>query len=332
MESKSHDDLGSLVASLPVLVYEHGEQPDDYCQTMLSVADGSLHTYQIPEMSNYMCLVTQRGLVLTVDTVSLQSSLWNPQTGEKIALPAMDKQMPEQCQCLLSDTINSPDCIVLIYDLEQPELLFCQLTGGGTWISQSYDLGCYKLPESYCPQPKKIAINGMTAIHGKFYFIESTDVIGVLRFTQDPEPHLELSTFDARMPRLDSNAPQVVTMAYILESSQELFLVCLFFLGCGFERIEEVSAYKMDFSKQEWCKVTNIGDRVFFLGHNPAASCSAMEHGLKRGCVYFAYNFFEDSTDFHIFDLLEGTRELAGPNQDVPPLACDPFWMVPVLP
>ncbi|KAL6627371.1 hypothetical protein ACP70R_031097 [Stipagrostis hirtigluma subsp. patula] len=336
MEAKSTDDLSptaaAAVPSLPLLVYDHGELPDN-CQTMLSVADGSLHTYQVPEMRNCRCLVTQRGLVLLVDTVSLQSSLWNPQTGEKIALPAMDKPLPEYCRCLLSDTVTSPDCIVLVYDLDQTELLFCQLRGGGSWISQSYDIGVYKLPESYCPQPKKIKISSMTAVHGKFYFVDS-DVIGVLQFAQDPGPHLEISTFDAPMPELDTDAPQVVTMTYLLESSQELFLVCLFFLGCGFERVEEVGAYRMDFSKQEWCKVTDIGDRVFLLGHqNFAASCSAVEHGLKRGCVYFAFHFFELSSDFHIFDLVEGTRELAGPNQqDVPPLARDPFWMIPVLP
>uniref|UniRef100_A0A0A8Z392 KIB1-4 beta-propeller domain-containing protein n=1 Tax=Arundo donax TaxID=35708 RepID=A0A0A8Z392_ARUDO len=171
----------------------------------------------------------------------------------------------------------------------------------------------------------------MAAVQGKFYFRKSPGVVGVLSFAHDPEPHMEMATFDAPMPTFVGDAPQKVTMTYLLESSQQLFLVCLFFLGCSFEHIEEVGAYRMDFSKQEWCKVTDIGDRAFLLGDQSfAASCSALEHGLKTGCVYFVYDFFGDSNDFHIFDLLDGTRELAGPTQDIPLLARQPFWMVPV--
>lgn len=77
----------------------------------------------------------------------------------------------------------------------------------------------------------------------------------------------------------------------------------------------------MDFSKQQWYKVTDIGDRAFLLGSpNFAASCSAMEPGLKRGCVYYSYDILG------VFDLLEGTCHVAGPTQDIPVLS-----RVPVL-
>ncbi|RLN23853.1 hypothetical protein C2845_PM07G00710 [Panicum miliaceum] len=224
MESTPAEDLSplsSVASSFPLLVYDydHGDPPDTY-QTVLSVADGSMRTFQVPEMCSQACLETPCGLVLVADTVSPRCSLWNPQTGEKIALPAMDRALP-------------------VY----------------------------------------------------------------------------------------------LRRAYLLESCRELFLVCLFYRGCNFERIEEVAAYRMDFSKQEWCKVTDIGDRVFLLGPaNFAASCSATEHGLKKGRVYFAYDFLGDSKKFHIFDLKEGTRELAAPTQDIPVLSREPFWMVPVVP
>lgn len=113
--------------------------------------------------------------------------------------------------------------------------------------------------------------------------------VGVLSFARDPEDawcHLVLS-------------PRVL---------QELFLVCLFFLGYHFKRVEEVGAYKMDFSL--------LGLLSF------AASCSTGEHGLKRGCVYFTFDFFGNTNDFHIFDLKEGTRELTRPDQDVPRARC----------
>ncbi|TVU21648.1 hypothetical protein EJB05_31298, partial [Eragrostis curvula] len=298
MESKPTEDLSSSLsaASVKVLVYDHGEQPDN-SQIMLSVADGSSRTFHVPEMRNYMFMPTSCGLVLLVDdTDSLQTSLWNPQTGEKIALPAMEKALPDQ----------------------------------------SYVIGLHELPathpDSHLP-PTKITINGMAAVQGKFYFHKSRDVVGVLSFARDPEPHFEMAEFDAPMPSFVSHLPQKVIMPYLMESSGELFLVCLFFHGCTLEHVAEVNAYRMDFAKKEWCKVTDIGDKAFLLGPGSfAASCSAMEHGLKRGCVYFAYDFLGDSNDYHIFDLAEGTRELARPTQDMPVLSCKPFWLVPVVP
>ncbi|KAJ1282467.1 hypothetical protein BS78_03G054300 [Paspalum vaginatum] len=336
MESKPTDDLRSLAASFPLLVYDHGEQPDN-SQTVFSVADGSCRAYRVPELrNNYRCLETPRGLVLLADAASSQTSLWNPQTGEKIALPALEKALPEDCRCLLSDTTSSPDCLVLIYDLAQPDLLFCRVNGGSAWIAQSLDIGLYTLPDchpdSHLP-PTRNVISEMAAVQGRFYFMEDLDVAGVLSFAQDPEPHMELTSFGAPMPTFDSDAPRVVTLSYLLESSRELFLVCFFFLGCSFEPVEEVAAYRMDFSKQEWRRVIDIGDRAFLVGPDRfAASCSAVEHGLRRGCVYFAFDFFGDSTEFYVFDLLQGTRELIGPGQDVPLPTSPPFWMLPVLP
>jgi hypothetical protein len=243
----------------------------------------------------------------------------------------MDKALPEHCRCLLSDAISSPDCLVLVYDLAQPELLFCQVRGSTAWINQSYDIGLCEIPISDFV-PYKMTISCMAAVEGKFYFLDTRDVVGVLSLTHDPEPHFEMTTFDATLPSFVSEAQQKVTLPYLLESSHELFLVCLFFHGCSLERIGEVGAYRMDFSSKKWCKVTDIGDAAFLLGPASfAASCSAMEHGLKRSCVYFAYDFLGDSNSFDIFDLQEGTRELAGPTQDIPVLSRKPFWMVPVL-
>ncbi|GJN05712.1 hypothetical protein PR202_ga23368 [Eleusine coracana subsp. coracana] len=329
MASKPTDDLESLAAaaaSFPLLVYDHGEQPDN-SQMVFSVADGSMRTFQVPELRNYRCLETPSGLVLMVDPASLQSSLWNPQTGQKIPLPAMHKPLPERCQCLLSDTISSPDCLVLVSDLKQPQLLFCKVRGGSAWISQSYDLGLYELPGSYSAPEKKRVIGNMAAVQGKFYFFKARDVIGVLSFAHSPEPQLEeIATFDAPLPTIESDAPLFVTMMFLLESCQELFLVCLFLLGPSFERIEDFGAYRMDFSKQQWCKVTDIGHRAFLLGpRNFATSCCAIEPGLKRGCVYYSYEILG------ILDLLDGTCHIAGPTQDIPVLSRETFWMVPVL-
>ncbi|CAO2185815.1 unnamed protein product [Urochloa humidicola] len=339
MESKPSEEPSSPLASssFPLLVYDYG-YPPNFHQAMLSVADMSMRTLDVHEMCNYTCLETPQGLVLMADTITSSGwcCLWNPQTGEKILLPAMDKMLPERCRCLLSDTISSPDCLVLVYTFGEPELMFCRVRGGGAWVTQSYDIGLCNIPPGSQIPPKKNYITSMAAVQEKFYFFEAPNVLQVLSFVQSPEPHLELATcFDAITPRFtcdDAPRTTTATLSYLLESCQDLFLVCLFYRGCDFERLEEVAAYRMDFSKQEWCKVTDIGDRAFLLGsENFAASCSATEHGLKKGCVYFANDFLRDSNDFYIFHLKEGTRELVGPNQDIPVLTRKPFWMIPVV-
>ena len=71
MDPKAAGDLTSLAASFPLVVYDHGEQPDNY-HTMLSVVDGSLHTCRIPELQNSTCLETPCGLVLVADDTTGQ--------------------------------------------------------------------------------------------------------------------------------------------------------------------------------------------------------------------------------------------------------------------
>ncbi|CAL4965479.1 unnamed protein product [Urochloa decumbens] len=315
MESKPTEDLSSLAAaaaSFPLLVYDHGEQPDN-SQTVLSVTDGSTRTYQLPEMANFKCLETPQGLVLMVDTASFHCSLWNPQTGEKTPLPAMDEAPPEHCRCLVADTGSSrpewnPDSLVLVYDLSRPELVMCRVRGDAA------------------------------AAWGVFYYLESTpNTIGALfSFADDPKPDLELVTFDAKLPELDwkEGVTLRATKTYLQEHSKDLFLFCLFYKVVDSTlELEEFGAYMMDLTKKERVKVDDIGDATFLLGPRGfGASCPATEHGLKTGCVYHACDGLGDSNDYEIFDLKEGTREVAGPNQAIPVLSRKPFWLVPVHP
>lgn len=356
MDSKLTDDLGPLAAaasSFPLLVYDykHGNPPET-SQTVLSVADGSMRTIRVPELCDYTCLETPQGLVLMVDTVSGSGScwLWNPHSGEKTALPAMDGDLPDpdHSRCLVSDAASSvsdnvgpPDPLVLVYDLMRPEILFCRISGGGAWVKQTYDMGPYEVPAK-APTPR--VFSQMAALEGTFFYLdqESIDVVGALVILPgDPEPCLEPVKFEAPLPTLATDAQQAqqsgATITYLLESSNDLFLVCLFYVGFTLERVEEVGVYVMDFSKEDecsWCKVTDIGDAAFLLGPAGgfAASCSAAEHGLRSGCVYIAGDCLGHSNDVHIFDLKEGTRELVTPTQDIPALSREPFWLVPVLP
>lgn len=108
-------------------------------------------------MRTCVCLEIPHGLMFIVDEDSLQSSLWNPMTRdkEKIALPDMEKALPERCRCLLSDNVSSPDCVVLVYDTREPELLFCHARRRSTsrWVSQTCDLGHLHVAEGRRTMP-----------------------------------------------------------------------------------------------------------------------------------------------------------------------------------
>ncbi|KAF8662990.1 hypothetical protein HU200_055576 [Digitaria exilis] len=320
MESKAGEDPGPLAAaasSFPLLVYDHGEPPGN-SQTVLS-------TLEVPEMrsltSRYM--ETPQGLVLMVDTSSQQCSLWNPQTGDKTALPAMDEPLPEHCRCLVSDVGSSspppwvdddgaaPDSLVLVYDLTRPQLLFCRIRGGVGWAKQAYDVGLYEVPGK-----------PMTVLMGMFFYLDPVDgnAVGTLvGYAGEPEQ----PSIDAPLPDLCIREEGVEGVAaiksYILGTpcSGELFLVRLVFTGPALDHIH---------------KVDDIGDAAFLLGPGGfAASRPAAAHGLRRGCVYFACDDIGDSNDCHVFDLMDGTRELIRPTQDIPVLSREPFWLVPVL-
>ncbi|OEL30277.1 hypothetical protein BAE44_0008703 [Dichanthelium oligosanthes] len=182
----------------------------------------------------------------------VQCWLWNPQTGEKMALPAMDEELPPYCRCLISDTSYSPpdwvsddvdlrpDSLVLVYNLTRPELLICRIRGGTAWVRQSYDMGLCEVPGE---APTERAAQCMAAVQGTFYFLKAPGVVGAFCcFAEDPEPCLKLATLDAPDPKIVSYAPQTPAMSYLLESSKELFRVCIFFLGCSLEHIEEMES------------------------------------------------------------------------------------------
>ncbi|OEL30265.1 hypothetical protein BAE44_0008715 [Dichanthelium oligosanthes] len=256
------------------------------------------------------------------------------------------RELPEHCQCLITETSSSPpewvddgvtppDSLVLVYDLTKPQLLVCRIRGGVAWVRQPYDMGVYEIP-GIGKFPTARAVSEMAILMGIFFYLRPGDEVGALvSFASDPELCPELVNFVAPLPTLGREDEPTVTAtkSYLVESSNQLFLVRLLFTGCNLGRVEEVGAYVMDFIKHEWCRVTDIGDAAFLLGHGGfAASCSAVEHGLRGGCVYFACDDLGDSNDFHIFDLKEGTRELVRPIQDIPVLSRKPFWLVPVLP
>nr|XP_025879579.1 uncharacterized protein LOC112938209 [Oryza sativa Japonica Group] len=73
---------------------------------------------------------------------------------------------------------------------------------------------------------------------------------------------------------------------YLVESLDELYMVCQMY-DSEMETIYDVTVYRMDFSKQQWCVAEDIGGRAFLTASCYfGASRSADEYGLEKDCVY----------------------------------------------
>lgn len=116
-----------------------------------------------------------------------------------------------------------------------------------------------------------LQISRIAAVNGMFY-IDLLHEIVTLQFCPSPAFTTEAV---AHRDWLDHHHDDVCRL---VESCGELFRV----------GIELVCVYKMDFLEKTWVRVTEFGDRAFFLDRfRWGASCSASQFGLDRGGIYF---------------------------------------------
>ncbi|CAK7347025.1 unnamed protein product [Dovyalis caffra] len=94
--------------------------------------------------------------------------------------------------------------------------------------------------------------------------------------------------------------------------------------------------FKLDGSK--WCRITDIGDDVLFIGFNTSMSRSSLEFpGLKKNSLYFTDNLFcyhyeeiQGGFDIGVFDLNSNSIEpLPGYNCNSYLVSPPPIWVIP---
>ncbi|MCH90653.1 F-box protein [Trifolium medium] len=82
---------------------------------------------------------------------------------------------------------------------------------------------------------------------------------------------------------------EVYKFKSLVESDGELLLVDRYKSG-GLR----IDVFRLDEKEKKWVKLTNLGDKVLFLGHGCCFSASASDLGVANGnCVIFN----DDSTD-----------------------------------
>ncbi|KAK3150387.1 hypothetical protein QOZ80_3AG0232530 [Eleusine coracana subsp. coracana] len=193
-----------------------------------------------------------------------------------------------------------PSCVVVLFHLEEPDMWCCRVDGSGDgWRRYTYDIGDYELPEGYRSPPSPRVMSSVAAVQGKLYFIASSEEMGVIDFSsEDPD----FQYFDVAMVDFPQGMCSGVT--WLVESQDDLLLVCICFVAFDASDIGAIRVHRMDLSEACWRPVHDIGDFLFLLEDtNMAASCAATPLGLKGNRIYFMNNFQEDDADLRIIDL-----------------------------
>ncbi|CAM0871453.1 unnamed protein product [Alopecurus aequalis] len=206
--------------------------------------------------------------------------------------------------------------------------------GATDWDSCTYEI-TMDLDGKIRPRTNIAKRHGIAAVGGKIYFVLNSCELGVIEFNNGNEGP-KIDTIEVDMVGRLLSMPMAST--YLVESRGELFLVVIFFDGYyNVHKIAKHAVYKMDFSKQAWCDVDEIGaDRVFLLGGDMAgiscfgASCSA-GGGLRGNCIYFLNHVAIEESFLHVIDLKKGTGQVQRPfrhnGYDMP--SRSPFWLLP---
>ncbi|KAJ4847186.1 hypothetical protein Tsubulata_040893 [Turnera subulata] len=154
--------------------------------------------------------------------------------------------------------------------------------------------------------------------------LESWDVSGF-----DQPCAVMKPTFSSLKVKKDTGF-SVYDTRYLVESSGELYLVFRYIAQCADEdknkeklpdevlpsclmpyNTVDFAVYKLNFEKQRWKPVDDLGDRAFFLGRNESFSLSTRDFPyLRRNSIYFAgvkdagiFNIGEDSIEkLHLGD------------------------------
>jgi hypothetical protein len=280
----------------------------------------------IGELQNKIICPTTHGFMLARDPSSLATFLWSPQSRVKIELPPLGHEIEDdlliECTCLLSGKPTTPNCVVVLAQPDVPVIWYCHIgEDSHHWTKHEYDIGTRQaLPEWDLPE-EKVLITPIAACHGKFYFNSTSISLDVIDFC--PAPVFSSISMDDAIDDVSDEGGGV--SVFLVESNDELYMVSLFSPLGVTKPYTGASVQRMDFSKQQWCEVDDLGGRVFLLSpYVFGASCSGGEAGLRRNCVYFVD---PRQNTLQVFNVKDGSVELQ--KLDNAPMADIAFWVLP---
>ncbi|EEC84499.1 hypothetical protein OsI_31188 [Oryza sativa Indica Group] len=295
----------AAAAAYPLLVQRYGvagvtpsSSSSSMATRVFSLPAMKLLDVNLPEeMCGNTFLETPQGLVLVLMTTSsppASAFLLDPRDGSRVAeLPPLGEgELPAHRRCVLSGRPPEPGCGVLVFDLESPALLFCRV-GGERWSRHGYDIGCYDLPEEYCPVPKRRQLFDVAGVGGSSltFLVESRGDLFLVAIAF--EGYSIGGPYDVHVFRMDFSAAA---------------------------------------PGPAWRRATDIGDRAFLVGgdNSSGASCSASGCGVKANRIYWINGFSEDEKrNLYVFSVEDGSVETFDTFESLPGAPRQtPFWLV----
>ncbi|KAI3844352.1 hypothetical protein MKW92_026371 [Papaver armeniacum] len=122
-----------------------------------------------------------------------------------------------------------------------------------------------------------------------------------------------------------------------VESGNEIFKIHLNCSPRGFRKVASTHIFKLDFSSMTWVLLKTLDDHVLFLSismdildtrkcySTSAASCSAVNMGLERGCLF--YTLLDDQT-LYTFEVEESATTVIKPCLELPTPWFLPTWIM----
>ena len=294
---QSHPPI--IPQSYPWLVIRDGKHLER--QKIFNLSKDKYYSITIPEMHNKMICTSTNEWLLLNDLDSKDLSLLNLLSMEVVQLPRLES-FKDSDVCILSPPTSesNQDSYVMIIHRSPCTFYFCQ-PGDEEFSEQEFEFDL---------EFGAMGISAATMFRGKVYFLtrfSSIDVVSVnALFTAE---FVGSNLHFTRITREDfprPSPPEIpTTNDYLIESGGELLYIHKMRGGWDAKMILGFIILRMNFLRQAWEEVNNIGGWTLFLSQDrglehKAISCFAAEEGVKQNSIYFTKPF---DRFYYVFDL-----------------------------
>jgi hypothetical protein len=296
MEQCMHSHPPNIPQSYPWLVIcdeNHRER-----QNFFSISENHFYKRAISEMRNKTICTNINGWLLLKDLDSMDLCLLNLTSKEVVQLPRLDSINTDIDTCILSSppSESNHDCHVMFIK-KRSTFYFCQ-PGDKEFSEQEFQFNL---------DDRLMSIAAATMFRGKVHFLtwfSGTPPIYALFTAEFVGSNLHFTELTTEyLPR--PSPPGLLTANdFLVESGDDLLYIHEMKTGCNFQMIH-FFIFRMDFSRQVWVQVNNIGGWTIFLSRycgieHKAISCFATEKGIKQNSIYFTKPF---DRFIYVFDL-----------------------------
>ena len=287
----------SLCQSRPWLIISHGQ--DAQRQTFFDISKNYYISKIIPELCDkgicHSC--SSYGWLVLKDYTSHDCSLLNLVSMEMIELPPIEYSTSEYCILWLPPSDPNSHLLVVYKDF-----LMLWRPGDTEFVRKEFLFD--------------VEFNSFSTINvheGNIYALVAPHRDIVKADFKDPIVHFK-KLINGEKPTLGLQEGHVFYNSYLVECNDEMLLVYKIysasFLSHGVVSTFEI--FRLDYSKDAWIKVKDIGERTIFLSEYQGRSSFVSNPQVKTNSIYFTQH-----RHLCIFDLDDQSIELSLPCPNV---------------